>query len=345
MSSVRLTGSSELRATPVAFVQGRDRLSSHHAGMKTRNTVLAAAIAVCPALVPAQPRSLAGSWVTAAGEQPASLAPAPAPLMGTRFALAMEGGQVTLTRPMMNVGLVTTFALDGTRATHRAPARLCEGERQFHESMTSEGNALVFTSHGVTPAGGGQTTASESRRVMRLEGPDRLVVEGSVAMRDGSRAQVASVYRRTTDTMPPPPAALPATGIAATIDQVAWIGTTWRGTNGALTTEETWTPPASGGMMATARTLRGPALASFEFLCIAERWESLVYFAMPDARTPATAFVLTAVTPTSATFENPGHDFPRTIRYTRTADGGLETTIAGANGANARSVQLRKATP
>ena len=58
---------------------------------------------------------------------------------------------------------------------------------------------------------------------------------------------------------------------------------------------------------------------------------------------PATTFVLTALTPTSATFENPGHDFPKMIRYAQTADGGLETTIAGADGARAQTVALKKA--
>ena len=80
----------------------------------------------------------------------------------------------------------------------------------------------------------------------------------------------------------------------------------------------------------------------FEFLCIAERGGSLAYLAMPGARTPATVFVATEVTPTSVTFENPSHDYPQLIRYALTPDGGLETTIAGANGARTMKVTLTR---
>ena len=63
---------------------------------------------------------------------------------------------------------------------------------------------------------------------------------------------------------------------------------------------------------------------------------------MPDGRTPATVFMLTALTPTTATFENPAHDYPKIVRYTQTADGSLETTIAGANMVRLVSVTLKK---
>ena len=94
--------------------------------------------------------------------------------------------------------------------------------------------------------------------------------------------------------------------------------------------------------MATARTLRGTALVSFEFLCIAERDGSLAYIAMPDGRTVPTLFMLSGLTPTSATFENPGHDYPKVIRYSQTAEGGLETMISAADGERSRTVSLKK---
>lgn len=294
--------------------------------------------------VRAQRPALAGTWVAVPSDTPSTVPRAPSPVLGARFDLRLDGGSLVLTRPAREGSFATTLATDGSRASTRIMGRLCEGESVTHETAIWEGDALVLTVVGVTPAGGGNTTEFRARRILRLDGPDRLVVEGSLNQGGQSR-QVGSVYRRTTEPMPAPRAALPVKGIAATIDQVAWIGTTWVGTAGTgttITTEERWTPPASGGMMAVARTLRGPALASFEFLCIAEREGTLVYAAMPDARTPATLFVLTALTPTSATFENPAHDYPQSIRYTLGADGSLETTIAGAAGARPRSVTLRK---
>ncbi len=85
-------------------------------------------------------------------------------------------------------------------------------------------------------------------------------------------------------------------------------------------------------MLATSRTMRDGRLTAFEFLCIVERNGTLVYSAMPNGRMPPTDFTLTAIDDTSATFENPAHEFPRAIRYTLRADGDLEATISGAAG-------------
>lgn len=85
-------------------------------------------------------------------------------------------------------------------------------------------------------------------------------------------------------------------------------------------------------MLATSRTLRDGRLTAFEFLCIVERNGTLVYSAMPNGRMPPTDFTLTAIDEASATFENPAHDFPKSIRYALRADGALEATIGGASG-------------
>lgn len=302
--------------------------------------VIALVVIASPAR--AQRPALSGTWVYAPADTPATLPKAPGPVLGTRFELRLEGPNAILTRPAREGSFTAMLPTDGTRTTARIMGRLCEGESQFHESATWEGDALVFTVLGTTPAGGGTATEFKNRRIVRLVAPDVLVVEGTMAQQ-GQTRQVGSVYRRTTEAMPAPRAALPIKGIAATIEQVAWIGTTWVGTTGTVTTEERWTPPASGGLIGVARTLRNnTTLASFEFLCIAEREGTLVYNAMPDGRMPATVFVLTALTPTSATFENTAHDYPQSVRYSLTADGSLETTIAGAGGARPRSVQLKK---
>lgn len=126
---------------------------------------------------------------------------------------------------------------------------------------------------------------------------------------------------------------LPSVAAArATIAQAAWIGGVWIGTAPGLSVEEHWTPAAGGAMLGIGRTLRGAQMSGFEFLCIAEREGSLVYAAMPNGRAPATLFMLTRITDDSATFENPSHDFPKLIRYSRLADGSLQTTIsAGAD--------------
>jgi len=113
----------------------------------------------------------------------------------------------------------------------------------------------------------------------------------------------------------------------ASIGQVAWIAGAWSGGGGATTFEERWTLPAGGAMLAVSRTLKGDRMVAFEFLRIVERNGGLVYVAQPEGR-PPTDFVLTEVSADSATFENPAHDFPKMIRYSRKSDGTLEARIS-----------------
>ena len=101
---------------------------------------------------------------------------------------------------------------------------------------------------------------------------------------------------------------------------------TWIGTDGGVTVEERWTPPAGGAMLAVSRTLKGDRMAGFEFLRIVERDSGLVYVAQPGGK-PPTDFTLTALSGNSATFENPEHDFPKLIRYTKRPDGALEAHV------------------
>ncbi len=112
-----------------------------------------------------------------------------------------------------------------------------------------------------------------------------------------------------------------------TLTQLAWLAGTWSGGDGPVTFEERWTPAAGGAMLAVSRTLKGDRMVAFEFLRIVERDGGLVYIAQPNGR-PPTEFTLTAITADSATFENPMHDFPKMIRYSRRADGSLEARVS-----------------
>jgi hypothetical protein len=113
----------------------------------------------------------------------------------------------------------------------------------------------------------------------------------------------------------------------STLTQLAWLAGTWNGSDGPVTFEERWTPPAGGVMLAVSRTLKGDRMVAFEFLRIVERNGTLVYIAQPNGR-PPTEFTLTAIAADSATFENPTHDFPKMIRYSRRADGTLEARVS-----------------
>jgi hypothetical protein len=309
--------------------------------MQTHLVVLLSFLAA--GAINAQRPDLSGTWVAALAQQATgALAAAPTPVFGPRFSITFDGGALTLTRPAGDVSMQTVLPLDGSRATTAMAAPVCMGERTLHETATWSGDTLVVTVVGMTPAGGGTPTAVSNRTLFRAMGANQLLVEATL-VRQGQRTQVGTVYTRSTDALPPLRAALPVAGVPASIDRLQWISATWSGTTNGVTTEERWTPPASGSMLALSRTLRGTSMAAFEFLCIAERAGRLVYFAMPNGRSPATMFVATEVSATSVTFENPSHDYPKLVRYTQTADGGLQTTIAGAGGARAQSTVLQKA--
>jgi hypothetical protein len=113
----------------------------------------------------------------------------------------------------------------------------------------------------------------------------------------------------------------------ATIGQLAWLAGDWHGGADPITFEERWTPLSGGAMLAVSRTINGDRMVAFEFLRIVERDGGLVYIAQPNGR-PPTEFTLTAITADSATFENPSHDFPKMIRYSRRPDGTLEARVS-----------------
>jgi hypothetical protein len=297
----------------------------------------------------AQRPNLNGTWAYQPGQSGLNLPAAPTAIgmLGSRFSITVDDARATLTSVASGASITSSMPLDGSRATSRQPGRLCEGERLVSRTARWDGTALVITSVGATPAGGGPTTEMNLPFILRLDG-ERLVVVVTIAQQGGPQ-QVGAVYARSTDPLPPPRAPDPVAGISATIGQLSWIAGTWQSAPSAsgLVTEEIWSTPASGGMIAMARATRataagGTSLGSFEFLCIAERNGTVAYLAMPNARFPATLFILTSVTSNSATFENPSHDFPKMIRYRLTDDGGLETAVAGANGERMQTVVLRK---
>ena len=292
-----------------------------------------------------QRSNFTGTWV-ATPDVPAGMERAVSPTLGPRFALSLEGNTLVMSRPHFDDTMRGTFTLDGSETRVRQPGRSCVGDSISIETVAWDGEAIVFKRTGSIAAGSKAVTPAVAQGVLRLEGPDTLVLALHLQARGEQPARVTgTVYKRSSEKMPDP-APIPAVPhVPATIADVSWIGTMWTGTTSTptstLSVEERWTPPASGAMLALARTLRGEQIASFEFLCVAERFGTLVYYAMPGGRSPATPFTLSQLTPDSATFENPQHNFPKMIRYRRLPDGSLETTVSGANNERAQTVVLK----
>lgn len=273
-------------------------------------------------------------------ETPSNLPIAPSAIMGGRFELRHKGNSLMVVRASRENSLEGTFEIGGPESRTRSRGGLCMGDSTLIESAAWEGSTLVFTMTGIVPPGTATPSKFNVRRIFHLQAPDTLVVE-STTVQAGKPQQVGTVYKRTTEAMAPLAAPLPANRAAASISDAAWVAGLWA-SEGASTVEERWTPPAGGTLHAIGRTMRGTSLTAFEYLCIVERDGSLVYSAMPNGRSPATDFVLTQLTPDSLTFENPQHDFPKVIKYSKKADGSLETAISGAPGSRVITVTLVK---
>lgn len=276
------------------------------------------------------PADFTGVWQSVK-EAPAKLPAAPSAVFGGRFELRHAGGRLTVLRPVRDFSVATEFPLDGSEVRTRVPGGQCMGDSGTVATASIAAGAITYRLVGSLPSDGGPPNPLSITYVFRMTSADTLEVESSMRAANGEPQQVASVYRRTNETMPPTPSAPNVTVAPATIKDVAWIAGTWAGGTAPTSLEERWTPAAGGTMLGTSRTLRGGSMSEFEFLCITQRAGGLVYTAMPNGRAPATDFLLTAIDAHSATFENPSHNFPKKIRYARRPDGGMEATISGDN--------------
>jgi hypothetical protein len=289
------------------------------------------------------PADLSGRW-TLPADAPLSPAgkPMPAPGFGPEITIVHAPGRVTISRLMGGRTVHVTHPLDGTESRSVTPGRLCEGDAQSIWTAAIEDGAVVTTLVGSLPAGASAPTKMNVRTAFRLQGPDTLSVELTFQNPGMKEPQTrTTTYKKAG----PASAAADATAAApvqARITQLDWLGATWIGTTGTSTFEERWTPPSGGSMLATARSIRNGVMGSFEFLCIAERNGGLVYQAMPNGRQPATDFTLTKLEGTSATFENPTHDFPKSIRYTLASDGTLEAVISGDTNQKPQTFRFKK---
>lgn len=127
----------------------------------------------------------------------------------------------------------------------------------------------------------------------------------------------------------------------ARADDLGWLAGHWLSEANGRWTEESWTMPRGGAMLGTSRSGRGETMREFEFLRIGPGADgAIAYHAQPGGR-PAVAFRLVARDATSATFENPAHDFPQRIRYVRDGDS-LTATISAIDGSNAMSWSFRR---
>ena len=128
---------------------------------------------------------------------------------------------------------------------------------------------------------------------------------------------------------------------AARLDDLGWLAGDWASEAGERWTEESWSPPRGGMMIGHSRSGRGAVLREFEFLRIAAGADGTpAYIAQPQGGA-AVAFALVRHDGTSATFENPAHDYPQRIHYVRDGEV-LTATISAIDGSQARRWTYRR---
>lgn len=116
-------------------------------------------------------------------------------------------------------------------------------------------------------------------------------------------------------------------GAIEPLAELMWLVGAWSATVGDMTTIETWCPDVGGGWIGDNHTRNAEREVAFEWLAIeGTPW---VYLARPGGRTPPARFErVTMDRPRAAAFENPAHDFPQRLEYTRE---GVELRATASN--------------
>ena len=313
------------------FSKRPERRQHYSLGMILRIITLAGVVvAASDAAAQARP-DFSGTWVVASEAAATSATGKPSPpVWGAQFTIDHQGSALTVRRTFTGGPAVIAYTLDGSETTSRMPGRLCEADSGATWTANWNGQAVTIAMLGALPANN-KPVKMDVKTTLRLESPDTMRVEVAARVASQPEPRVSSsLYKR--DAAAAATIEKPASGAKATLAQVAWISGVWTASNATTRLEERWTPGEGGSMIGVSRTIRDSLQTAFEFLCIVERDGSLVYQAMPNGRSPATDFTLTKIDENNAVFENPAHDFPKMIRYTRTGEGTLEAVISGAAG-------------
>ena len=108
----------------------------------------------------------------------------------------------------------------------------------------------------------------------------------------------------------------------AKLSDLGWLAGCWEmnDANRGMQITEMWMKPAGDAMIGVGRTLKAGKLVDFEFLRILETANGLAYISRPSGNKEDTSFPLKKSSTHAATFENPAHDFPQRIIYTRNGD-------------------------
>jgi hypothetical protein len=119
---------------------------------------------------------------------------------------------------------------------------------------------------------------------------------------------------------------------------LGWLSGCWAVTRNGRHVVEQWSAPDGGTLVGMSRTVANGKTTEYEFLLIRSGPAGLEYVAKPSGQAEA-IFTSTRVTATEAVFENPAHDFPKKILYTRSGDT-LTAAIEGPTNGQTRRIEF-----
>jgi hypothetical protein len=122
-------------------------------------------------------------------------------------------------------------------------------------------------------------------------------------------------------------------------EQLGWLAGCWAYVGAEAGSGETWTPPAGGTLLATARDVRDGRIVSYEFQRIVEEASGLAFYASPSGR-PEVRFGLKSLAATEVVFENAENDFPQRVIYRLAQSGDISARIEGAKDDPARAIDF-----
>lgn len=118
--------------------------------------------------------------------------------------------------------------------------------------------------------------------------------------------------------------------VAQPAADLSWLAGYWLSCDGGREVSETWSDPRAGVMIGSAVTV-SDGLSSWEFMTIGPSESGVSFFASPKGQAPS-EFPAIELSNERAVFENPSHDFPQRVIYTRTGEilsGRIEGEIDG----------------
>jgi len=121
----------------------------------------------------------------------------------------------------------------------------------------------------------------------------------------------------------------------ADVDALGWLSGLWE-SQSAIWIETRWAEPRGGMLIGHSRFGQDETALGFEFFHVQAGEDGvLVYHAQPEGR-EAVPFRLAEANATTVAFENPAHEYPQRIRYTRDGDA-LTATLSLMDGSRAQT--------